>query len=575
MKTISTDVLVVGAGPSGLTAATLLAEYGVSALTITRYPSTAHTPRAHITNIRTMEIFRDLGIVPNVERASQKLSFLRHNIMAHSLAGMEISRYRSYGTPADRLSDYAEASPCVPLNCPQHVMEPVLLEAARDRGADIRFSNELVDFEQTADEVKSRVRDRETGEEYFVRSRYLIGADGGRSTVAEQLGIEFEGEAGLQSMVNMWVEADLEKYTAYRPGVLYTIFQPGGVGIGTWINVSPWNDWIFVSQGPADTPEEVLLERARATIGDADVPIRVKNIIGWQVNHLFATEYSRGRVFIAGDAAHRHPPSGGLGTNTSVQDAYNLVWKLAFVLSGKAGEELLESYHAERQPVGKAVVERAMKSLNNSSPLAKALGVRPGQSFEEGAAALRELFSDAPGAAERRDALAAGVKLQNYRSNALGVELGQRYESDAIVGDGTPFPEYARDPELYYHPTTHPGAYLPHAWIEHRQKEVSTLDLAGHGRFSLIVGIGGEPWASAAAEVAAEFGVDLPVYPVGYRCEYDDVLGDWTRIREVDDDGALLVRPDRHIAWRCKTAPDDPAGTLRAVLRQVLNRAGN
>lgn len=174
-----------------------------------------------------------------------------------------------------------------------------------------------------------------------------------------------------------------------------------------------------------------------STIGDPDVAIRVKNAAHWQVNHLYATSYRKGRVFIAGDAAHRHPPSGGLGTNTSVQDAFNLVWKLRFELAGKAGPELLDSYYDERQPVGQSVVERAMKSLYNVAPVPRALGFSKGQSAEEGWASLNDLFSGRPGAEERRDALAAAVKLQDYRSNALGVELGQRYQRGALVYDGT------------------------------------------------------------------------------------------------------------------------------------------
>ena len=573
MRTIETDVLVVGAGPCGLTASVALASLGVKAITLTRYTGPAHTPRAHITNIRTVEVFRDLKIENEVKTVAHSLSFLCHNVFGTSLAGREVARYRSYGSPADRLSDYAAASPCKPINAPQHVMEPVLLAAARQRGADVRFSTELTRIEQTPEAVLAHVRERKTGEEYTIRARYAIGADGGRSLVAEQMGIRFEGEAGLRDMVNMWVEADLSKYTAYRPGVLYTMFQPGNdhwVGSGTWMCVRPWDDWIFVSPGTADTPEAELLERARLTIGDPDVQIKVKNIVGWQVNHLFATRYRVGRVFIAGDAAHRHPPAGGLGTNTSVQDSYNLAWKLAYVLSGKAGEGLLDSYHDERQPVGQFVVERAMKSLHNNASIPEALGFKPGRSPEQGWAALDELFSAAPGAAERRAELAAAVKLQNYRSNALGVELGQHYASRAIVGDGTPFPEPKRDPELFYQPTTHPGAYLPHAWIEHQRQQVSTIDLAGDGRFSLFVGIGGERWAQAAAEVAAELGLELDVRKVGVGCDYNDVLGDWTAMREVGDDGALLVRPDRHIAWRAQDLPASPATALRAALRQVL-----
>ena len=576
MGLMKTDVLVVGAGPCGLTAATLLASYGVNAITITRYPATAHTPRAHITNIRTVEIFRDMGIEGEVSAASHPLSFLSNNVMVETLSGTEIARYKSYGSGSDRLSDYALASPCQPVNMPQHIMEPVLLQAARQRGADIRFSQELVQIEQTPDKVRAHVRNRATDEFDIIEAEYVIGADGGRSTVAEQLKVRFEGEAGLRSMVNVWVDADLTKYTAYRPGVLYSVHQVGKHGwtsAGAWICVNPWTDWVFSTPGTAEVPESELVAKAKRTIGDPEVAIHVKNISGWEVNHLFAATYRIGRVFLAGDAAHRHPPSGGLGTNTSVQDAYNLAWKLAFVLKGKAGDALLDTYHDERQPIGKFVVERAMKSLYSMDTVATALGSAGGDTKNAAPPSLADLFADTPNAAERRRTLASAVAAQNYRSNALGVELGQRYQSSAVIDDDTAYPAFERDRELYYQPTTHPGACLPHAWIEHNRKMISTLDAVGGGHFTLIYGIGGSDWASAAAAMGAEFDIDVRLCAIGYRCEYDDVLGEWTGIREIDDDGALLVRPDRHVAWRSAAAPrNGHARILRNALSAILAR---
>ena len=574
MQTIDTDVLVVGAGPTGLAMSALLASYGVSALSIARHPGTAHTPRAHVTNQRTLEVFRDLGIEERVREAGWGLDFLSHNIFATAMAGTELARYRSYGTSADRMGDYALASPGPGINCPQNVMEPVLLAAAREMGADIRFSNELLDFEQTQDGVRARILDRDAGAEYVVRARYLVGADGARSRVAEQVGIEFEGQSDLRSMRNIWVEADLSKYTAHRPGVLYSIFQPGNLNggpSGTWACMRPWDQWIFMSAAAPDAPEEVLLEKARATLGDPDIEIKVKTVIGWQVNHMVAKTYRKGRVFLAGDAAHRHPPSGGLGSNTSIQDAFNLAWKLSLVLSGKAGPGLLDSYEAERRPVGKQVVDRAMKGLVNTMPLVPALGLHDGQSKEDGWAALDVVFSDSEEGRKRRAALKASLQLQNYRSNALGVELGQRYRSEVIVDDGTPFPEPDGDPELYYRPTTHPGGYLPHGWVEHDRRRVSTLDLVGKGRFSLLVGVGGEAWTQAAAEISAMQGIDLRVCSIGFRCEFDDVVGDWEAVREIGDGGALLVRPDRFIAWRCQSLPRSPKNALLDAVRKALS----
>lgn len=577
MHTVSTDVLVVGAGLAGLTASAFLAQAGIPAITLSRHSGTAPQPRASFTNQRTMEVFRDLGVEHDVRLVSTPGLTMGHNVMATSLAGQEILRFQTYGV-GDRLTDYHLASPCEFFNSPQHVLEPVILRAAVERGADVRFSHELLTIEQTDEEVVARILDRGTGEEYLVRAKYAIGADGGRSRVAEQIGIPFEGESALMHMINAWIEVDLTEHTAYRPGGIYMIFQPGGgswVGSGSFVTVRKWDDWVLVreydpSGGEPDTSDGAVIEAARALIGNPNIPVRVKGISKWQVNNLVAKEYRRGRVFIAGDAAHRHSPAGGLGSNTCIQDSYNLAWKLAFVLKGKAGAGLLDSYQEERQPVGKQIVDRAMINLKNKSALGEVLGLRRGQSAEEGWASLRSLFSDEPGAAERREALAAVRALQHSRSNAHGVALGQRYTSSAVVDDGTPFPEPTRDPEIYYHPTTHPGARLPHVWVERDRQSVSSLDLAGHGRFCLIVGIGGEPWVEAAASLSAEFGIELPVFAIGYRCAYDDVLGDWARAREIDDRGALLVRPDQHVAWRSRTRPSSPRDALAHALRKAL-----
>ncbi|KAH7139953.1 FAD binding domain-containing protein [Dactylonectria estremocensis] len=579
---IDTDVLVVGAGVAGLSLAALLAAQGIRVVAIAKHSGTAPAPRAHVTNQRTMEVFRDMGIEHTVKAAGTCMLDEGSLVMATSLTGKEIMRYSCYGGGDDQLTDFAKASPSQMWNVPQNRLEPIILMDAREKGADVRFYHELVDIDQTGDIVIARVGERTTKAEYTVSARYVVGADGARSTVAEKAGFRFQGEPGLMSMLSCWMEMDLSQYVAYRPACIYWMLHPGDeywVGSGTCVAMKPWDEWVVNRQynaadGEPDTTDDAIIAHARNVLGIPEsLPVRVKHKAKWQVNHVVATEYRRGRILIAGDAAHRHPPSSGLGSNTCVQDAYNLAWKLAMVIRGQAGEALLDSYNQERQPVGKQVVDHAITTLHDMAALPKALGFQRGQSRKAGFASLEELFSDADGAAERRLHLEEQVKLGNRRSNALGVQLGHRYtKSSAVVDDGTLFPTPQRDPVLYYEATTHPGAYIPHAWLEHEQARLSTLDIFKHGRFGLVVGIGGKPWEAAAATVSQELGIELPVYFVGYRCTYDDVLGEWRSRREIGDRGAVLVRPDRYIAWRSAGRPADPIKALRAALRQILAR---
>jgi 2,4-dichlorophenol 6-monooxygenase len=261
--------------------------------------------------------------------------------------------------------------------------------------------------------------------------------------------------------------------------------------------------------------EAFAINVVRNLVGVPDLPVTIRGVSLWGNNKMYATRYRSGRVFCMGDACHRHPPSNGLGSNTSIQDAYNLAWKLAYVLRGTAGEGLLDSYDAERSPIGRQIVLRANKSIEEFGAILEALGLTNTTDPEVMTKHMAARADATPEGADQREALRAALELKDYEFNAHGVELGQRYRSGAVVPDGSAEPGYTRDPELYYHPTTWPGARLPHVWLGDGGHKVSTLDLAGRGAFCLLTGISGQVWADAATAVAGPLGVELNPHVIG------------------------------------------------------------
>jgi 2,4-dichlorophenol 6-monooxygenase len=267
---------------------------------------------------------------------------------------------------------------------------------------------------------------------------------------------------------------------------------------------------------------------------------------------------------------HRHPPSNGLGSNTSIQDSYNLAWKLAMVIRGQAGPALLDTYTAERAPVGKQIVDRANLSRDQFGPIFAALGMTEGGDQAAITAGLAATRAPGPDGRRRRRELEEAIELKDFEFNAHGVELNQRYVSTAVLAeDGTE--TWAKDAELFHQPSTRPGAKLPHVWlVDAAGHRVSSLDLVGGGSFSVVTGPSGTEWVKAAAEL------DLPLRAVVIGSEdARDAYGDWRRASapDVEEDGCLLVRPDGYIAWRSAgPAADDATKVLRGVLDAVLSR---
>lgn len=581
-RTVQTDVLVVGSGPAGGTAALALATLGVDHIVITKYSWTANTPRAHITNQRTVEIFRDLGIEADIRAQGTPQRLMGDTVFCTSLTGDEIGRVRTWGTHPARQADYTLASPSENCDLPQTLLEPILIGHAAARGSHIRFDTEYLGLTQNDDGVSVLVRDRVSGSEYTINARYVIGADGGRSQIARDIDLPHEGQMDVAGSMNIVFHADLSDKVEHRPSVLYWVLQPGsdigGIGMGLVRMVRPWDEWLVVWGYDINEPPPVLDDDAAVSIvhnliGDDTVPVTIRSTSLWGNNKWYATRYRDGRVFCAGDAVHRHPPSNGLGSNTSVQDAYNLAWKLAFVLRGHAGPGLLDSYDAERTPIGRQIVLRANKSIEEFGPIFEALGFTDTSDPDVMNERMRARADDTPESALQREKLREALEKKNYEFNAHGVELGQRYQSCAVVDDGTPEPPYTRDPELYYHPTTWPGARLPHCWLGKEGHRVSTHDVVGKGHFALLTGISGGEWADAAAEVAAELGIPIQAHVIGPGREYTDLYDDWARLREVAEDGCVLVRPDAHVGWRSLTLVDDAAGQLRRALELILDRA--
>ncbi len=582
MGDITTDVMIIGTGPAGSATAALLSSYGIENFVINRYRWLANTPRAHITNQRCMEVLRDLGQEVEAEAYQQatEQDLMGENVFCVSLAGEELGRMKSWGKHPTSRAEHYLSSPCHMNDLPQTFMEPILFKAACSRGTQARMSCEYLSHVQDKDGVTVTCLDRLTNKQFTVRCKYLVGADGGNSLVAEHAGLPFDGKMGVGGSMNILFRADLSKYVAHRPSVLYWVMQPGadvgGIGMGLVRMIRPWNEWLIVWGYDINQPAPVV-DKAMATnvarqlVGDPKLEIDLISANTWTVNNMYATRMQKDRVFIMGDAAHRHPPSNGLGSNTSIQDSFNLAWKLALVLKGHAKPSLLETYSDERAPVAKQIVTRANKSIGEFGPIFEALGMDGGVDHEKIQRNMDARCDATPAAEKQREALRKAIEFKKYEFDCHGVEMNQRYTSQAAVTDGQPEPAYLQDKELHYAPTTWPGARIPHVWVFSKDgKQHSTLDITGKGKFTLITGIGGDDWVKAAQAAGKELGLDIVTRVIGPRRDFEDHVGDWARAREIGDTGCLLVRPDHHVAWRAFAMSKTPASDLAAALKKIL-----
>ncbi|WP_405162628.1 FAD-dependent monooxygenase [Nocardia sp. NBC_01499] len=583
-RVVETDVLIVGSGPAGAAAALFLSTLGVPNIMITKYRWTANTPRAHITNQRTMEIFRDLGIEDQVLAEATPHAMIGDTVFCTSLAGDELGRILTWGNHPTRHADYELASPSMNCDIPQTYLEPILVKNATVRGTHTRFSTEYLSHTQHSDHVAVRVADRLLGVEYTIVAKYLIGADGARSQVAADIDLPMQGRMDIAGSMNITFKADMGDLVRERPSVLYWVVQPGsnigGIGAGLVRMVRPWNEWLIVwgydiDGPPPEVTDESATQIVRNLVGVPDLAVEITGKSLWGNNEQFATRLHTGRVFCAGDAVHRHPPSNGLGSNTSIQDSYNLAWKIAAVLSGTAGPALLETYSAERAPVAEQIVRRANKSSREFGRLFEALGIDKAETPQEMAALIESRKDNTPAGAAKRRAISEAMAIKNYEFNAHGVELGQCYVSSAVVADGSERPASTRDPELYYEPSTFPGVRLPHAWVGDSSSKHSTHDLAPYGQFTLFTGTTGDRWITVAEKVGEQLGINIKTVVIGPGNHYTDLYFDWADLRGVAEDGAVLVRPDKHIGWRSPVMPADPETALIESLSVILSRGSH
>ena len=503
------------------------------------------------------------------------------------------------------------ASPCTHVDLPQTLLEPILTKRAIHAGWSVRFNTSFVRILSRTDldpstaphqkRIVSEIRDDLTQHTYTIRSRYLFGCDGARSQVARALSLPLVKKPGQGLAINVLVKADLSRHMPTRSGNLHWIVRPdedpARTPVWAWAALArmirPWDEWMFIflpAPGADVTLDAVstatpdaYVARVRECIGDPTVDVELRDVSRWWINETVAERYSDGgHVFCLGDATHRHPPFNGLGSNTCVQDAYNLAWKVHLVMAGTAGPALLETFTAERQPVGAGIVARANQGLRDHAGWQAALGMLETDKAERGRI-WDELGDAGPAGRARREAFRRGIERTDAEFHGLGVEMGQVYVSDAVVredepaaaaGAGPTTVPAAADEVREYIPSTLPGKRLPHVWLNTRVPgdKVSTQDLAGHGRFCLLTGPGGERWKEAAREVGARLGVEVVSYSIGWKQDYEDVYFDWARRREVDEDGCVLVRPDRFVAWRARemVKDSDPAEKLEGVMRKVL-----
>jgi 2-polyprenyl-6-methoxyphenol hydroxylase-like FAD-dependent oxidoreductase len=521
-----TDVLIVGAGPVGLSATIELGRRGIRCIVVERNDRVGYSPRAKTTNVRTREHLRRWGIADALREASPIAPDRPSTVVfATRMNGHFLARFENaLNGNRERNNLYSEEAQWVP----QYVLEEVLRQCAQSRtSATIHFQTEFVSFTDCGARVVAKVRDIKTGQPRDISSSYLMGADGARSTVRDAIGAKMTGDGAFSKNYSIIFRApDLAKRQVHEAAIMYWMVNEDVPSL-----LGPMDEkglWFFMATklaGDADPATLDPIDLIRRGTGLADLEIEIVGTDLWVAHRLVADRYSHGRIFLAGDACHLHPPFGGFGMNMGIGDAVDLGWKIAARLSGWGGEDLLASYEAERRRVHERTIAEAVINFGSTANQL----VRPAL---EDAGLIGEATRN-----EVADIIAA-TKVREFKT--LGIVLGTRYEdSPIIVSDGSKPPP---DHFMLYTPSAHPGCLAPHLWLADGS---SLYDHFGDG-YTLLIADGDARDADDFAAAAAKRNVPLKVLSLS-----DDRLLNRYEAR------LALIRPDQHVAWRGDKLPAD------------------
>ena len=518
MTQIDTDVLVIGAGPVDIALAIELGMRGVRVVLAERNVRGGAAPRAKTTNIRSRTHLRRWGLAQKLADASPLgVNFPNDIRFVTRLSGTLLAHIaNAFNAAPARSSDYPEHAQWIP----QYTLEKIMLEHVRTlRNVDVRFATTFQTAQQDDELVTSDLK-TEDGETLQIKSRFLIGADGSRSKIRDLIGAKMEGRANISRSYNIIFRAPgLAQANPQGAAVMY--WQINGDGMSVIGPMDRDDKWFFMPAGLKEG--ETLSKQAAAELiaktTGIDLPYEVLSADEWAASELLADRYRKGRIFLAGDACHLHPPFGGYGMNMGIGDGVDLGWKLAALLQGWGGPELLDSYELERRPVHRVVIEEAVANLPSPIP-------QPDRQK------LEENSSEGDLMRQRIGAALQAVKPREFHT--LGTVLGLGYENSPLIEpDGSTAPP---NHGQHYEASAHPGCLAPHAWLADGR---SLYDVFGSD-FTLVVSEDAQETDIAhATKDAAELGAPFKI-----------VRPEGVPVAALYGAPLTLMRPDQHVAWR-------------------------